>query len=488
MISFTASLRAHIPALVGVAIALCTTPVSSQSTELVGRAANGLQARSATQAVISKTGRYVLFMGQPDLLTDEPFAACEQWYLRDRQTQLTELITRNDVGQVAQCASAAVRQGQRVSNSADISADGRFVVFDYWATNLIAEVQPPTIRSYLLDRTTGFVSLAVTDPQQITAFPSISDDGRRVLLATYQSLASAGRLRIIDRSNQKVSVVTDGNFVVPSEFALSGDGESVVYAGREAALPDDVPNQIYLFRSATGVTELVSVAPDGAFANGPLRRPALNYDGSVIAFEAEAPNLSGVSTFAILARIVADRRYVLVSRDSNGIPAQPLFFQDSASISDDGSRVAFRSNAWNLPGGLDGETYYPQVHVFDLATSRLTLVSQNSSGAGARYGSSISDCEGPTLPIPCNSLYLRQSPHISGDGRFIAFHSSGDNLIANDVNGAGFDVYVRDLGSSGQGIPRPVVAVPTSMAVGLALLALGLVASASRFGRVCFSQ
>jgi len=34
---------------------------------------------------------------------------------------------------------------------------------------------------------------------------------------------------------------------------------------------------------------------------------------------------------------------------------------------------------------------------------------------------------------------------ISGDGRFVAFHSLAANLVVNDTNGAGADVFVRDL-------------------------------------------
>ena len=36
------------------------------------------------------------------------------------------------------------------------------------------------------------------------------------------------------------------------------------------------------------------------------------------------------------------------------------------------------------------------------------------------------------------------SPSLSGDGRYVAFQSVASNLVANDSNGAGLDVFVRD--------------------------------------------
>jgi Tol biopolymer transport system component len=36
------------------------------------------------------------------------------------------------------------------------------------------------------------------------------------------------------------------------------------------------------------------------------------------------------------------------------------------------------------------------------------------------------------------------SPSLSGDGRLVAFQSVAGNLVANDTNGAGLDVFVHD--------------------------------------------
>src|SRR5439155_4397294 len=64
--------------------------------------------------------------------------------------------------------------------------------------------------------------------------------------------------------------------------------------------------------------------------------------------------------------------------------------------------------------------------VRDLKTGTTTLASVN--GAGIRTGNDAA-----------------RSPVISADGRFVAFLSDASNLVANDINGAFTDVFVRDL-------------------------------------------
>ena len=63
-------------------------------------------------------------------------------------------------------------------------------------------------------------------------------------------------------------------------------------------------------------------------------------------------------------------------------------------------------------------------NVRDLKTGTTTLASVNSAGTGARYGALAA---------------------ISSDGRFVAFESFENDLVANDTNGSNSDVFVRDL-------------------------------------------
>lgn len=92
-----------------------------------------------------------------------------------------------------------------------------------------------------------------------------------------------------------------------------------------------------------------------------------------------------------------------------------------AEISGNGRFVAFHSLATNLVAGdTNGQ---PDVFVHDRATGRPTRVSVTSSGEQANVGSG--------------------SPSISGDGRFVAFHSAASNLVPADTN-RNIDVFVHD--------------------------------------------
>jgi Tol biopolymer transport system component len=93
----------------------------------------------------------------------------------------------------------------------------------------------------------------------------------------------------------------------------------------------------------------------------------------------------------------------------------------AAAISADGRYVAFYSSATNLVAGdTNGDR---DVFVHDNQTGRTTRVSVASSGAQSN-GQSF-------------------SPSISADGRYVAFYSDANDLVAGDTNNAD-DVFVHD--------------------------------------------
>jgi Tol biopolymer transport system component len=109
-----------------------------------------------------------------------------------------------------------------------------------------------------------------------------------------------------------------------------------------------------------------------------------------------------------------------VSVDTSG--AQGDGESSGASISGNGRVVAFQSQATNLvPGDTNGRA---DVFVRDLKTGTTAHVSVDSSGAPGDGEST--------------------GPSISGNGRFVAFHSTATNLVPGDSSDFG-DVFVHDL-------------------------------------------
>jgi Tol biopolymer transport system component len=97
---------------------------------------------------------------------------------------------------------------------------------------------------------------------------------------------------------------------------------------------------------------------------------------------------------------------------------------EAPSISDDGNSVAFASYASTLVAGVTNA--WEEIFVRNLRAGTTAWVS--SAAGGLREDS--------------DSYF----PAVSADGRYVAFESAADNLVADDTNGL-VDVFVRDTQS-----------------------------------------
>jgi Tol biopolymer transport system component len=128
---------------------------------------------------------------------------------------------------------------------------------------------------------------------------------------------------------------------------------------------------------------------------------------------------AGFLLVALLTTPVAGQVTERVSVDSAG--AQASFKSRLASISGDGRHVAFSSDAGNLVSG-------------DTNGREDVFVRDRQSGVTERVSLDSAKVEGNHTSF---------MPSISGDGRFVAFTSFADNLIAGDTNEFE-DVFVHD--------------------------------------------
>jgi Tol biopolymer transport system component len=95
---------------------------------------------------------------------------------------------------------------------------------------------------------------------------------------------------------------------------------------------------------------------------------------------------------------------------------------ESVDVSDDGTRVAFATYVDGIdPLDVNGRE---DILLRDLVAGTTRLVSVRTSGVQATGNSRL--------------------PRISGDGKFVAFHSDARNLVNFDTNGV-TDVFLRDL-------------------------------------------
>jgi Tol biopolymer transport system component len=286
------------------------------------------------------------------------------------------------------------------------------------------DVSDTVLRAFRLEQ--GVASPLVGQTLVSDAAPVI--DGRSLTISDglvfFRSReAAVARERTIRAS--VASLGTQGNLPSLSP-EISGAGQDVAFLSYATTLvPSDTNNagDTFVHATDTATTERVSVATAGTQANGGgLGRPALSGDGRVVAFDSSATNLVANDTNHAFDVFVRDRdggETTRVSVGPGGAEAHGDSF--SASISADGQLVAFESRAPDLiapPASGNGDVF-----VHDRNSGVTTRVSVGPGGIAA---------DGRSFAAA-----------ISADGRFVAFQSLADNLVAGDTNAVG-DVFVHD--------------------------------------------
>ncbi len=212
---------------------------------------------------------------------------------------------------------------------------------------------------------------------------------------------------------------------------ISADGRHVVFKSRATNLvPGDANGRddVFIRDLDSGTTRMVSVA-FGAQSGGnrESRSPDVSADGRYVVFESSASNLiAGGDTngFAdIYLRDLATGTTTRISQGHDGSWADNHSY--SPCISDDGSLIAFHSEASNLVLD-DANGVVRDVFVHDRLSGTTRLVHRAFDGG---------------LP----SGYA-ENCGMSGDGRFVAYESISSNLVASDPNGAINDIFRTWIG------------------------------------------
>ncbi len=316
------------------------------------------------------------------------------------------------------------------NNDPQLSRDGRFVAFQSRADDLDLAVGSDT---------NGFQDIFVRNvSDDTTTLISITDEGR------------SG-----DDDSWSPSISDDGRFVSFASFSTNFTKGVTITAGPNVFVHDRDTDKdgIYDEPGATS-TRLISrsgadplMSGDGPSGGAPLgpewaRRPVISGDGRFVAYSSVATDLldpaGGVTVFASYNVYVSSTGggiATLLSIDPTGTFSGTGGFPGSAdtvSISEDGTRIAFRSNYENLiADDTEGER---DVFVRDILTGITTRVSVVGSGGGSIL--SAAGGVGGNLES--------KEPVISRNGRHVVFTSKADNLVKSDTNGRE-DIFVHDL-------------------------------------------
>lgn len=278
--------------------------------------------------------------------------------------------------------------GAGFSQGSAVSGTGRYVAFESAAGDLVAADTNPDRDVFRLDRDTGVIELASVStsgaqPAALTLDPCISGDGARVGFSTDAEL-----------------VAGDGNLQRDVHVRNVGAGTTVRISDADAG----GPYPVHTGNEASGV-------------------PAVSADGRYVALESRAVNFTGddPGPWTLIYRIDRETGAAeLASPPMNPGPADAA--SEEPSISGDGTRIAFESRLADLVVGDTNDATDVFVRDFGAgATRRVSVDSIGTEGNGASENASI-----------------------SGDGAFVAFQSSADNLVSGDGNGRS-DVFVHEL-------------------------------------------
>ena len=395
----------------------------SQVTERVSVDSAGVEGNNASSAPsTSSDGRHVAFESQADNLVAGDGNSFWDIFVHDLQTGITTRVSLHSDG---------TTEGDGPSFDPSISSDGRYVAFESDADNLVVSDNGLYYDVYVHDRQTGTttrVSLHTdgTEGDRESNDPSISGDGRYVAFESFASTLVAGDMPF--------------PFGFPDIFVRDRDADG---------------NGTY--DEVGGVSTVrVSVDSDGIAWDGPSLNPSISTNGRYVAFQSDA-NLVFDDTGVAPDVFVHDRDYdedgiyddedgtydpgevstVRVSVRSDGTEADQN--SSAPSISVDGRYVAFESFATNLVAGDLNGLFDVFVHdrdadgdgIYDDEDGILDPGEVSTVRVSVR-----SDCT--------EADQASAAPSISGDGRYVAFESDADNLVADDTNNK-IDIFVHDL-------------------------------------------
>ena len=160
--------------------------------------------------------------------------------------------------------------------------------------------------------------------------------------------------------------------------------ESFSAAPVKALAPTDP--HVHAHDLATGTTQLVDRLMDGTPVRDGARHASISEDGTKVAFTSSSPDLPGGGTYehAYVADL-ATGAIAPVDVRKDGIPGDKS--ARDVVLDADGSRAAFVSSASNLGGGAGSGD---KVYLKDFDTGEITYVSVPESGAPAQFAQYLS--------------------------------------------------------------------------------------------------
>jgi len=308
-----------------------------KTTKRISISSSGEEGNSASTAPsISANGRFIAFSSHSCNLVPGDTNSMEDIFVYDQNSGIIQRVGVSSTGQEAELGCWGP----------SISADGRFIAFHSYASNLVPFDTNGYLDIFIHDRISGIterasISSTGVEGNSNSCWSSISGDGRLVAFSSQASnLVSGdtnGREDIfvhdrLTRITERVSISSTGEENIYDSFepSMSVDGRYVAFTSGnrlqqlalrigQSANPltlngasiagyssqgnlhsyasklvgDDNNNffDVFVRDLRSGITKRVSISSTGEEANSDSGRPAINADGTCVAFQSRASNL-----------------------------------------------------------------------------------------------------------------------------------------------------------------------------------------------------
>jgi len=378
------------------------------------------------------SGRIISFISSANNLVAGDTNGADDAFIRDLQNNTTTRVSTDSVG----------TEGNSDSSATAASEDGRYIAFYSAADNLLAGDTNGQDDLFIKDTQLGTViraslSSAGVETDNHAENPGISPDGRYVVYQTQATNLVAG-----DTNGTWDIFLRDTTLSITTRVSvISGGGEGngasikpvVSSDGRYVAFESDATNlvagdingvkDVFLHDTQTNTTVRVSVSTAGVEANALAQEVDMSADARYIFFESNATNLVAGDTNGATDIFMRDTLLNITTRVSlTSAGAEANGSSRAPDVTSDGRYLVFTSDATNLVAGDTngvGDIFFK-----DLNTGIVTRASVDSGGVEANA--------------------VSNSPSISSNNCYVFFYSSATNLVAGDTNGVDdvFGVYM----------------------------------------------
>lgn len=323
-------------------------------------------------------------------------------------------------------------------STSSVSSDGRYIVFESAASDLLPGTIDDSRDVFVRDRQAGvFERVSVSSGEQMvynsgeySSAPVISGNGQSVAFMSMASdLASSDEngmpdifVRDLDGTTSLISRALNGNSGNGASFtpAISANGQYVVFQSFSNNLTDNDENRsidVFFRDRQTRITELMSISEEGLQGDDPSEygysSVAVSDDGRYVAFSYNRLPLPGHPSNGGPYVYIRDRQEDTIRMIAQG---------SHPALTGDGRYMAFISQE-RL--SLEDQNNGTDVYLYDQQTGSFERVSVTSSGA----------------EVPEQWIY--SAPDVSADGRYVVFQSSYDGLTPDDSNQS-TDIFLRD--------------------------------------------